>query len=461
LGTKSSMLASVENTRQLLVSKNIHVCVIGIGRIGLPTALSFANYGLETTGVDVNDKLIEMINTGSYPLKDEPGFDIIFDNVIKNKKLKATKDIQQALSQSELIILSLPTPMDSKNIPDYSALIAVAISLNNFIKSGTVIVVESTVEPGFVENELTPLIEGDGSRIKRGIDFSVAACPETANPGEILDDFKKLPRVIGAIDTITTEIVSEIYKHIFNVEIVKMPNCRTANAVKLTTNVFRDVNIAFINELAILFEKLDIDIITVLQAASKKYNFQVHYPGAGVGGPCLPVNSYQLLNSADWSKGSGLLKIVEMARKVNEYMPSHVIELLLDAFKEKSLDIKECTITLLGVSYKPNVKDTQLSPAEPIIRKLESLSAKIKLYDPYFKSANVFSHKTKDNLLDAITNTDACVFVTAHDEFQNIDPTILVSKMKTPIIIDTRGLFDPHVVKKAGLIYRGIGRGGV
>lgn len=461
MGTKSSMLASVENTRQLLVSKNIHVCVIGIGRIGLPTALSFANYGLETTGVDVNDKLIEMINTGSYPLKDEPGFDIIFDNVIKNKKLKATKDIQQALSQSELIILSLPTPMDSKNIPDYSALIAVAISLNNFIKSGTVIVVESTVEPGFVENELTPLIEGDGSRIKRGIDFSVAACPETANPGEILDDFKKLPRVIGAIDTITTEIVSEIYKHIFNVEIVKMPNCRTANAVKLTTNVFRDVNIAFINELAILFEKLDIDIITVLQAASKKYNFQVHYPGAGVGGPCLPVNSYQLLNSADWSKGSGLLKIVEMARKVNEYMPSHVIELLLDAFKEKSLDIKECTITLLGVSYKPNVKDTQLSPAEPIIRKLESLSAKIKLYDPYFKSANVFSHKTKDNLLDAITNTDACVFVTAHDEFQNIDPTILVSKMKTPIIIDTRGLFDPHVVKKAGLIYRGIGRGGV
>jgi len=247
LDTKSSMLADVQNIRQLLTSKNVHVCVVGIGRIGLPTALSFANYGLDTIGVDINDKLIEMINTEKYPLKDEPGFDTIFDNVIKNKKLKATKDIQQALSNSNLVILSLPTPMNSKNIPDYSALLTVANSLNNFIKSGTIVVVESTVEPGFVENELTPIIEGDGSRIKCGIDFSVAACPETANPGEILSDFKKLPRVIGAIDEHTTEIVSEIYKHVFNVEILKMSNCRTANAVKLTTNVFRDVNIAFIN----------------------------------------------------------------------------------------------------------------------------------------------------------------------------------------------------------------------
>ena len=350
LDTKSSMLADVQNIRQLLTSKNVHVCVVGIGRIGLPTALSFANYCLDTICVDINDKLIEMINTEKYPLKDEPGFDTIFDNVIKNKKLKATKDIQQALSNSNLVILSLPTPMNSKNIPDYSALLTVANSLNNFIKSGTIVVVESTVEPGFVENELTPIIEGDGSRIKCGIDFSVAACPETANPGEILSDFKKLPRVIGAIDEHTTEIVSEIYKHVFNVEILKMSNCRTANAVKLTTNVFRDVNIAFINELAILFEKLDIDIMTVLQAASKKYNFQVHYPGAGVGGPCLPVNSYQMLNSAKKLNDSVKLKIIENARQINESMPEHAIELLSDALNEIGKTIKGSTIGLLGAS---------------------------------------------------------------------------------------------------------------
>jgi nucleotide sugar dehydrogenase len=453
------MLVNVENTRQLLASKNIHVCVIGIGRIGLPTALSFANYGLETIGVDVNDKLIEMINTGIYPLKDEPGFDTIFDNVIKNKKLKATKDIQQALSQSKLVILSLPTPMDSKNIPDYSALITVAKSLNNFVKSGTVIVVESTVEPGFVENELTSLIEGDGSRIKRGIDFSTAACPETANPGEILDDFKKLPRVIGAIDEITTEIVSEIYKHVFNVEILKMPNCRTANAVKLTTNVFRDVNIAFINELAILFEKLDIDIMTVLQAASKKYNFQVHYPGAGVGGPCLPVNSYQILNSAKKLNDSIKLKIIESARQINESMPEHVIDLLSDALNEIGKSIKGSTIGLIGASYKPNVKDIQLSPIEQIIKKLEAMNAKIKIYDPYFKSQNIFSHNVEDSFLDSITNTDAAIIITAHNEFHNISPDLFVEKMISPVIIDTRGVIDVHAAKKAGIIFRGIGRG--
>ncbi|MGQ0375888.1 MAG: nucleotide sugar dehydrogenase [Nitrososphaerota archaeon] len=459
MDTKSSMLVNVENTRQLLASKNIHVCVIGIGRIGLPTALSFANYGLETIGVDVNDKLIEMINTRKYPLKDEPGFDTIFDNVIKNKKLKATKDIQQALSQSELVILSLPTPMDSKNIPDYSALITVAKSLNNFVKSGTVIVVESTVEPGFVENELTSLIEGDGSRIKRGIDFSTAACPETANPGEILDDFKKLPRVIGAIDEITTEIVSEIYKHVFNVEILKMPNCRTANAVKLTTNVFRDVNIAFINELAILFEKLDIDIMTVLQAASKKYNFQVHYPGAGVGGPCLPVNSYQILNSAKKLNDSIKLKIIENARQINESMPAHVIDLLSDALNEIGKSIKGSTIGLIGASYKPNVKDIQLSPIEQIIKKLEAMNAKIKIYDPYFKSQNIFSHNVEDSFLDSITNTDAAIIITAHNEFHNISPDLFVEKMISPVIIDTRGVIDVHAAKKAGIIFRGIGRG--
>ena len=461
MDTKSTMLANVQNTRQLLASKSIRVCVVGIGRIGLPTALSFANYGLDTIGVDINDKLIEMINAGKYPLKDEPGFDTIFDNVIKNKKLKATKDVQEALSNSDLVILSLPTPMNNKNIPDYSALLTVANSLNNFIKSGTLIVVESTVEPGFVENELIPLIEGDGSRIQRGIDFSIAACPETANPGEILTDFKKLPRVIGAINEITTEIVSEIYKHVFNVEILKMPNCRTANAVKLTTNVFRDVNIAFINELALLFEKLDIDIIKVLQAASKKYNFQVHYPGAGVGGPCLPVNSYQMLNSAKKLNNSIKLKLVENARQINESMPEHVIELLSDGLNEIGKSINRSTIGLLGASYKPNVKDIQLSPIEQIIKKLEALNAKIKIYDPYFKSQNVFSHKTEDSFLDSIINTDAAIIVTAHNEFHNIDPTLFVEKMTSPVIIDTRGIIDVHAAKKAGIIFRGIGRGGL
>ncbi|MEX0656240.1 MAG: nucleotide sugar dehydrogenase [Nitrosopumilaceae archaeon] len=458
MNTKSSMLANVENTKQSLESKSIHVCVVGIGRIGLPTALSFANYGLETTGVDVNDKLIEMVNTGIYPLNDEPGFDIIFDNVIKNKKLKATNNMQAALSKAELVILSLPTPMDSDNVPDYSALRSVAESLNDFMKAGTIIVVESTVEPGFIENKLIPTIEGDGSRIKCGKDFAIAACPEAANPGEILDDFTKLPRVIGGIDEITTEIVSEIYKHIFNVEIIKMPNCRTANAVKLTTNVFRDVNIAFVNELALLFEKLGIDIFTVLDAAKRKYNFQVHYPGSGVGGPCLPVNSYQLLNTSRII-GNNLLKTVKASREVNENMPAHVVRLLHDCFEQINEKIEKCTILVLGITYKPDVKDIQLSPAESIINNLTKLGCTIKIYDPYYKNQKMFGIDTEADLIKVLPKTDAIIINTAHKEFYNIDPTLLSAKMKKPIVVDARGVIDIHAAKKSGLVFRGLGRG--
>lgn len=440
--------------------QNNPVCVVGIGRIGLPTALSFANANITTVGVDINTKLISMIAEGDYPLKDEPGFDTIFDKVVKNKKFTATTDIHIALDKCSLIILSLPTPMNDENVPDYFALESVARSLNKSIKIGSIIVVESTVEPGFVENILIPIVENGDRKLRSGIDFTIAACPETANPGEILSDFKKLPRVIGAINDKTTDIVSEIYKSVFGVDIIKMPNCRTANAVKLTTNVFRDVNIAFINELAMLFEKLDIDTLKVLEAASRKYNFQTHYPGAGVGGPCLPVNSYQMLNSAR-SVPKISLKIIESARKINEYMPTHVVELLKDVLKAKSKSVAGSTITILGVSYKPNVKDIQLSPAESIVKSLASDGAKIKIYDPYFVSTTVFSYKTDDDLMSAIDGSDAIIIVTAHNEFRDIDPTLFASKMKTPIIIDTRGIVEPRAAKKAGLIFRGLGRGGV
>ncbi len=322
-------------------------------------------------------------------------------------------------------------------------------------------VVESTIEPGFVENELIAIIEGGDLRLKVGKDFIIGVCPETANPGEILSDFKKLPRLVGGMDAKTTELVSEIYTHVFNVEMIKMPNCKTANAAKLTANVFRDINIAFINELAVLFENLGIDIMKVLQACDKKYNFETHYPGAGVGGPCLPVNSYQILNSARGMENNGMLRIIRAARETNESMPYHVVELLADALNEAGKSVKGSTIALLGVSYKPNVKDIQLAPAEAIIRRLEQLHAKIKIYDPYFKSTEVFAHKTEDSLVNAITDADAAIIVTAHNEFRNIEPSLLAATLKSRVLIDGRGLIDYHVAKKSGLIFRGIGRGGV
>jgi nucleotide sugar dehydrogenase len=250
----------------------------------------------------------------------------------------------------------------------------------------------------------------------------------------------------------------KIYKHVFTVDLIPMPNCKTANAVKLTTNVFRDINIAFINELSILFEKVGIDIMTVLDAAKSKYNFQVHYAGPGVGGPCLPVNSYQMINLAK-SVGLDTLKSVETGRIINENMPNHVIDLLHDAFDECGKSLVNSNVLILGISYKPDVKDIQITPAEIIIKKLKSLKTNILIYDPYFKSTNIFGLETESNLIEALQKSDALILVTAHKEFHDLDPIFLKSKMKSPIIIDCKCIIDQQKSKNSGLIYRGIGRG--
>ena len=446
---------NIEEVVESLDSKSLRVCVIGIGRIGLPTALSFAKSGLETIGVDINENLVETINIGKFPLKDEPGYDVIFDDVVKNKKFFATTNISDAVPNSDLIILSLPTPMDENNIPDYSALKNVATKLAEILSPNSLVIVESTIEPGFVEDEMVSIIS-KSERLKIEKNFFIGVCPENANPGEILHDFTNLPRLVGGINDNITKIIKKIYDFVFSVELIEMPNCKTANAVKLTTNVFRDVNIAFVSELSLVFEKLGIDTNKVLEAAKKKYNFQVHYPGAGVGGPCLPINSYQLLNTAK-RLGSNL-SIIESSRKINEKMPEHVIKLTADAFEECNKSMQNSAILILGISYKPNVKDTQLTPAKKIIKKLQDLGAKIHIYDPYFKSEEVFGVKIEDNIESVIQNIDAAIIVTAHDEFKKLEIP-LFSKMRNPILIDTRGIVDPLSAKETKLIFRGLGRG--
>ncbi|EPA05323.1 nucleotide sugar dehydrogenase [Candidatus Nitrosarchaeum limnium] len=436
---------------------SIKVAVVGIGRIGLPTAILFAKSGLTTIGVDINQNLVEKINHSIFPLDDEPGMKEIFNDVIKNKKLIATVDIKHALSQVNVVILSLPTPMTDNNIPDYSSLESVGKQIHDFLCPNSLVIVESTVEPGFIENILIPIIEGQDKKFEAGKSFSIGVCPETANPGEILKDFKTLPRLVGGINNKSSELISLIYSHVFSVDLIQMPNCKTANAVKLTTNVFRDVNIAFVNELALLFEKLGIDIFTVLDAAKRKYNFQVHYPGSGVGGPCLPVNSYQIINSA-LSNSLPIPKLISVSREINERMPIHTLQLLKDALDSIDKKIIKSTIGILGVSYKPNVKDIQLAPAEKIISELKSLECNIKIFDPYFISTDVFSIRTEQKIEDMISNSDAILILTAHQNFFSINPEIFNKLMKKPIVIDTRGIFDITELNRLKIIYRGIGR---
>ena len=454
-------LSSLDNSQiqAHLTSNSLKVGIVGIGRIGLPTALCFANSGFETIGIDINAELVNMVNSGDYPLKDEPEFDKIFEAVMHQKKLVATTNISKAVLECDIILLSLPTPIDDQNIPDYTALLLVGKSLNKVLSNGQIVIVESTVEPGFIENELLQIIEGPDRTLKSGIDFHLAACPEIANPGEIMKDFKNLPRLVGSIDEKISSIVSQIYTHVFGVELILMPNCKTANAVKLTTNAFRDINIAFVNELALLFEKLGIDTYTVIEAAKRKYNFQPHFPGAGVGGPCLPTNSYQYLNSSK-KIDDNFLKIVKEARKINENMPNHVVNLLSNALSESNTSLNNSTIALLGVSYKPNIHDVQIAPSKEIIKILKEKNAKIKIFDPYF-TTQVFGLNTEKSISDALSESDAAILITGHKEFQNLDLKKFSNTMKNPILVDCTGLVNPHDAKENGIIFRGIGRGGI
>ena len=444
--------AQVNNS---LSSRSLRVCVIGIGRIGLPTALSFAKSGLQTIGVDINEDLIEKINSGIFPLKDEPGYEEIFHHVLSEKTFSATTKIEDAVPNSDLILLSLPTPMDENNIPDYSALTSVGTKLSEILSPNSLVIVESTIEPGFIENELISIISKT-QRLKIENNFFIGVCPENANPGEILHDFTNLPRLVGGINDDVCKTIKMIYNFVFSVDLIEMPNCKTANAVKLTTNVFRDINIAFISELSLMFEKLGIDTFQVLEAAKKKYNFQIHYPGAGVGGPCLPINSYQLLNTA---RRTGVkLNIIESGRQINEKMPDHVIELTKNAFDEANINFENANFLILGVSYKPNVKDIQLSPAKNIVEKFQNQNANVYIYDPFFHASTIFDINVEDNLENIIPSLDAAIIVTAHDDFKKI-PISSFSQMRHPILIDTRGIINPQSAKNEKLIFRGLGRG--
>ena len=456
--TKNLVSLDGSSMNECLNKKSLKIGVIGIGRIGLPTALCFANAGFQTIGIDINEKLVDMIKSGDYPLKDEPEFDKIFECVLSQKTFSATTNISEAIPNCDIILLSLPTPMDDENIPDYNALLTVGRTLNGLLSNGQIVIVESTVEPGFIENELLNAIEGPEKNLISGNDFHLAVCPETANPGEIMNDFQKLPRRVGAIDEKVSPIVSSVYTNVFGVELILMPNCKTANAVKLTTNVFRDINIAFVNELALLFEKLGIDTYTVIDAAKRKYNFQPHLPGPGVGGPCLPVNSYQYLNSSK-KIDANLLKIVQEARKINENMPNHVIDLLNDAFSESKKSFENSTIALLGVSYKPNVHDIQIAPSEEIVKLLNKKNIKLKIFDPYFKEENIFGYKVEKSITDALVDTDAAILITAHNEFNELNLKSIFDTMRTPILVDCTGIIEPKTAKSNGIIFRGIGRG--
>ena len=434
----------------------LKISVIGLGRIGLPTAVAFARSNLLTTGVDINQEIVESVNNGKLRINDEPGLEEALQKVINTKKFSAKTNIHESIGDADIIIVCLPTPLENNSKKtNYEFLLKGCSDIAKSMKSNSLIIIESTVGPGIVENQVVPVLEKESGLIA-GKDFGVASCPERANPSTILTDFNKIPRVVGGISDKSTKFAAKLYQFVFKIEVVSVKNCKTANAVKVIENVFRDVNVAFINEIAVFCDRIGIDVNELIKGCSTKYNFIPHFPGPGVGGPCLPVNPYQLLDAPE---SKDILQVVRTARKINSEMPNYVIELLTDGLNEINKDSKNISVGILGISYKPNVGDIQLTPIKEVIEKLKKMNFKIKIFDPFFINKDFCSIKTEDSFENTVSNCDVLILGTDHDEFLDMDYNKLKTLMKTSgIVIDTRGKLSASKIREVGLIFRGIGR---
>jgi len=453
---KSSLCISAEEVKTLLREGEICITVVGLGRIGLPTAASFANAGAKVYGVDINESVVGTINSGENRFVDEPGLEDMLRKVVKEGKLHATLRAEPVISKSDFLILSVPTPVLPSKTPDYSAIRTVSHQVGEYMKSGTTVIVESTVGPGTVENLIAPILEAE-SGMKVDADFGLASAPERSDPGNIMKNLTSVPRVVGASNSRTRDIVAALYEATFGVEVVKVSSPRTANAVKLTENLFRDVNIALANEFALLYEKLGIDVIEVIKACSTKYNFMPHYPGAGVGGPCLPANPYYLIEEA--LKVGDIPYLIRMAREINDRMPEHIVELTMEALNEVAKTVRGSKIGVLGISYKPNVKDVQLSPIVSICSRLQEMGAILKIYDPLFPAERAAGFDVLDSVEKAVSNSDCILFGVAHEKFKHLDLGYLRSLSgNRSAVVDACHLIDPQEAMKLGFAYRGVGR---
>lgn len=450
------LTGSAQDLKRRLKSGDLKVAVIGLGRIGLPTAAVFAEGGAKVVGVDIRRNVVEETNSGKCALVDEPGLPELVRQNVERGRLRATLDPAKAIALSDFVIICVPTPVDQTRAPDYSAVTAASQTTGKSLRRGSVVIVESTIGPGIAEDVILPILE-EKSGMKAGVDFGLASCPERSDPGNIVANMRAVPRIVGSTDQKCTELVAALYESALGVKVIKASNPKTANAIKLTENLYRDVNIALANEFALLFEEFGIDAVEVIEACATKYNFMPHYPGVGVGGPCLPSNSYYLI--VEGMKAGKIPGLIRMAREINDRMPDHVVELVSEALNDVGKTVRGSKVAVLGVSYKPGVKDIQLTPVERVVARLTDMGASISLYDPMFKGEKVFGLRVSRSLEEASKAADCIVIGTAHKEFEALDLGRLARlASKKAAFVDARNVADPKEAARQGFSYRGVGR---
>ncbi|MDP2683930.1 MAG: nucleotide sugar dehydrogenase [bacterium] len=442
--TKKAIKNSINNKKKL-VNNNKAVSIVGLGYVGLPLAALCVEKGYKVYGVAKGKKKLNMINKGINPLTDE---ERITNTIAKKKIIASTKF--DSVKKSDIIIICVPTPVDEFYNPDLTPIKSATKSVGNFLKRGQLVIVESTINPGVCEEVVKPILE-EVSGMEAGKDFYLAHCPERINPGDPKWNVTNIPRVVGALSAKGLQLAMAFYKSILDAPVRGMKSIKEAEASKIIENSFRDINIAFVNELAKSFDKLGIDLYDVIQgAATKPFAFMPHWPSVGVGGHCIPVDPYYLIERARLAGFDH--KFLKLAREINNSMPKYTVGILTAELNKLGKSVFNTDIGILGLSYKANVADMRETPSKKVIKILKERGAKVHLFDPYFKEQS-----TVKSLEELLKKSFAVVVVTNHREFVEMD----LKKLKNngvKIIIDGKNCLDKEKIKKLGLVYKGIGR---
>ena len=419
-------------TLEKIKKKKAHIGIIGLGYVGLPLAIEFCKTGFQVTGLDIDQEKIDLLSQGKSYIKHISGSNIKYLN--QEGKFKGTTNFT-LISNLDCILICVPTPLSKNREPDMSYIIATAQKISPHLVKNQLIVLESTTFPGTTQEVLIPALEA-GSELKANKDFFIAYSPEREDPNNKEYFIATTPKVIGADNPKSLELANAIYSSIVN-KTVLVSGTKVAEATKLTENVFRAVNIALVNELKVIYEKMGIDIWEVIEACSTKpFGFMPFYPGPGLGGHCIPIDPFYLTWKA---REHGITtRFIELAGEINTLMPDYVIQKIIFALNREGKSLKNSRILLLGLAYKKNVDDTRESVTFKIMELLEEKGAVTDYNDPYIpiiKSTRKYKKFTgkKSIPLKKINEYDCVVILTDHTfyDFKAIEE-------HSSIIVDTR-----------------------
>jgi UDP-N-acetyl-D-glucosamine dehydrogenase len=439
---------------QRIANKTARLAVVGLGYVGLPLAVEFAREGFPVVGIDIDARKVEKLNRGISYIPDVATEDV--KRLVGKHKFSATTDYA-VIAESDVIFICVPTPFDEMKAPDLKPVIAATQSITPHLKQGQLVILQSTTYPGTTEEVCLPILETSG--LKAGKDFHLAFSPERIDPGATSSqgwNVKNTPKTLGGLTPKCTRLAKALLVHLTpHVFVVSSP--RAAEMSKLLENIFRSVNIALVNELALLSERMGIDFWEVIEAAkTKPFGFMAFYPGAGVGGHCIPVDPYYLSWKA--REYDFYTKFIELAAEINQGMPYHVVKLAHDLLSQHGKAIKNARVLVLGVAFKPNVDDARNSPAERVIELLLNDGAQVRYHDPYVPTFrvgnNVFLREPVELKSVPLTRAelhrnDIVVIVTAH---RKVNYRLVAQAAR--LIVDsanaTKGLGDPAKIIRVG-----------